>query len=84
MKTKKHFKSDYLNEQFDLGNIVEHSNGFDVIASYEFKNIPIGKTKDQVRNKISQYLRNEGYKYVFNFYSKDRATEILFNLLTSK
>lgn len=58
-----HFNSLFLNEQFNIGNIIHNqSTGcVEIIPSYEFKGIS-GNPKSHGA-KISNLLKKEGYRY---------------------
>ncbi|MBS1779879.1 MAG: hypothetical protein JST70_11180 [Bacteroidetes bacterium] len=57
------FKSQFLNEQFEIGNLypIPKTNYIQIKASFDF--IEVEGDKHKHRNKISSHLRREGYLF---------------------
>ncbi|MGN6640579.1 MAG: hypothetical protein ACTHJ8_16830 [Mucilaginibacter sp.] len=58
------FSSDFLNQQYELGNIFFEPHMFCIRlrGSFEFKDVPYSDGK-KFKSKITYHLRKEGYVY---------------------
>lgn len=75
------FKSRFLKEQFELGNISDISLGnipaLRVGVSSLLKNKPLNKHPKKYKDRITSYLRKEGYMYneILDIYVNRKYTE---------